>query len=103
MVHCFMQLVCEVRHFTHEKIYLLANLSFVHGVDSDGATSASLENTNGSIDASSSSLEAQMARCFMQLACKVGYFTHRKKLPTYKSFVCLWRRRRWGNVSLFYN
>ena len=67
--------------------YLLANLSFPRGAEGDGATSHSCASTKGSIEASSSSLEAQMARCFMQLVCKVGHFTHRKKLPACESFI----------------
>ena len=54
------------------------NLSFVHGVEGDRATSHSCASTKGSIDASSSSLEVQMACCFMQLVCKVREFTHKK-------------------------
>ena len=61
-----------------KKNYLLAILSFVRSAEGDRTTSPSFENTNGPIDASSSSLEAQMARCFLQLVCKVGHFTHKK-------------------------
>ena len=75
-----------------KKNYLLANLSFVRGAEGDGTMSHSCANTKGSIDASSSSLEAQMARCFMQLVCKVGDFTHRINLPACESFVCSWCR-----------
>ena len=73
----------------HTKInYLLAILSFVRGAESDRTTSPSFENTNGSIDASSSSLKAQMARSFMQLVCEVGNFTHKKfYLLANRSFV----------------
>ena len=87
MAHSFIQLVCKVGHFTHEKKYLLANLSFAYGAECDGAMSHSCASTKGSIDASSSSLEAQMARCLMQLVFKVGLFTHRKNLPACKSFI----------------
>ena len=62
-----------------KKNYLLANLLFPHGLEGDGAMSHSCASTKGSIEASSSSLKAQMARCFMQLVCAVGLFTHRKK------------------------
>ena len=89
--------------FHTEKIYLLANLSFVHGAEGDGTTSHSCANTKGSIDASSSSLEAQMGRCFMQLVCGVGDFTHRKNLPACESFVCSWYRGRRDNVALLCN
>ena len=41
--------------------YLTAILSFVHGAEGDGATSPSCATVNGSIDASSSSLEASIA------------------------------------------
>ena len=61
-----------------KKNYLLAILSFVRGVEGDRTTSPSFENTNGSIDAFNSSLEARMARCFMQLVGKVGNFTRKK-------------------------
>ena len=71
-----------------KKNYLVAILLFVHGAEGDRTTSPSFENINGSIDASSSSLEAQMARCFLQLVCKVGHFTHKKfYLLVNRSFV----------------
>ena len=38
----FILLEGEVRHFAHRKNYLLAILSFVHGVEGDEATSPSL-------------------------------------------------------------
>ena len=102
MAHYFMQLVCEVGHFTPKK-YLLANLSFVHGAKGDGTTSHSCTSTKGSIDASSSSLEAQIARCSMQLVCEVRDFTHRKTLLACKSFVCSWCRGRRDNTALLWN
>ena len=71
-----------------KKIYLLANLSFPRGAEGDGAMSHSCASTKGSIKASSSLLEAQMERYFMQLVCEVGLFTHRKNLPACQSFVC---------------
>ena len=86
-----------------KKIYLLANCSFPHGAEGDGATSHSYASTKGLIEASRSLLEAQMVRCFMQLVCEVGLFTHRKILPACESFVCSWCRRRWGNIALFFN
>ena len=103
MAHSSIQLVCEVGHFTHEKKYLLANLSFARGAEGDGATSHSCASIKRSIDASRSSLEAQMARCLMQLVFEVGLFTHRKNLPACESFLCSWRRRRWDNIALFFN
>ena len=78
MALCFMQLVCEAKHFTHKKNYLLVNLSFVHGAKGNEATLSSCATINKSIDASDSLLEEQMAHCFMQLVCKVGHITNQK-------------------------
>ena len=61
MAYCFMTLVCKVGPFTQEKIYLLANLSFVRGAEGVGATSPSFSTVNESIDASNSSMEAPIA------------------------------------------
>ena len=44
-----------------EKIYLLVNLSFVHGAEGDGTTSPSFASANAGIDASSALLEALIA------------------------------------------
>ena len=48
-------------HFAHEKNYLLALFTFVHGVEDDEATSPSFAAENEAIDASNSSLEAVIA------------------------------------------
>ena len=70
-----------------KKIYLLANLSFVHGAKGDGAMSPALENTNGSIDASSSSLEAYIATYDMRGGCKRGRFHNNKQVLVCRSFI----------------
>ena len=57
----FKQLEGKVRHFAHEKNYLLALFTFVRGVEDDEATSPSFAAENEAIDASSSSLEALIA------------------------------------------
>ena len=62
-----------------EKNYLLAFLTFVCGAEGDRATSPSSASGNGSIYASRSSPEAQIARYFLQLDDEVGHFTNGKK------------------------
>ena len=57
----FVQLEGEVGHFAHGKNYLLALSIFVRDVEGDEATSPSFTAGNGSIYASSSSLEALIA------------------------------------------
>ena len=57
----FILLEGEARHFAHGKNYLLAILSFVHGVEGDEATSPSFVSENAAIDASNSSLEVLIA------------------------------------------
>ena len=76
MERYFMLLEGEVGHFAHEKSYLLALFTFFCGAEGDRATPPSFSSRNGSIDASSSSLEVQMERNFMQLAGEAGHFTH---------------------------
>ena len=85
-----------------EKNYLLALFTFVHGVEGDEAMSPSFASRNGLIDASRSSLQAQMELDFMQLEGEVGHFAHGKKLPACSFYLCLWRRGRQNNVALFY-
>ena len=88
MGHCFAIGMQSRALSTRKEFYLLTNLSFVHGAEGDGETSHSYARTKGSIDTYSSSLEAQMARCFMKLVCEVAHFTRRKiYLPANLSFV----------------
>ena len=54
----FLHVACEGVHFTVGNKLPACNLSFVGGAEGDGETSTSGASTNGSIDASSSSLEA---------------------------------------------
>ena len=54
----FLHVACEGVHFTVGNKLPVCNLSFVGGAEGDGETSTSGASTNGSIDASSSSLEA---------------------------------------------
>ena len=54
----FMQLAGEIGHSAHGKKSQLAILSFVHGAESDEATSSSFVAENTTIGASNSSLEA---------------------------------------------
>ena len=54
----FLHVACEGVHFTVRNKLPACNLSFVGGAEGDGETSTSGASTNGSIDASSSSLEA---------------------------------------------
>ena len=86
-----------------EKNYLLAFLTIVHGAKGDRATSPSSASGNGSIAASKSSPEAQIARYFSQLEDEVEHCTHGKKLPARAFYLCSWCRGRRGNVALFYS
>ena len=62
MARDFLQLPGKAGYFPHgKKTYLLAILSFVHGVAGDEATSSSFSAENEATDASSSSLEAFIA------------------------------------------
>ena len=71
-----------------EKNYLLAFLTFVCGAEGDRATSPSSASGNGSIYASRSSPEAQIARYFLQLEDEVGHFhTEKNYLLALSSFV----------------
>ena len=71
-----------------EKTYLLALSSFVHGAKGDRATSPSSASGNGSIYASRSSPEAQIARYFLQLEDEVGHLhTGKNYLLAFSSFV----------------
>ena len=54
----FLHVACKGGHFTVGNKLPACNLSFVGGAEGDGETSTSGASTNGSIDASSSSLEA---------------------------------------------
>ena len=54
----FLHVACEGGHFTVGNKLPACNLSFVGGAEGDGETSTSGASTTGSIDASSSSLEA---------------------------------------------
>ena len=86
-----------------EKIYLLANLSFVRGAEGDWATSPSFSIVNGPIDASSSSLEAPIATFYMRRGCEREQFSHGKQMPVCRSFILYsWRGRR-SNISLFFS
>ena len=66
-----MQLAGKAGHFSHEKIYLLAILSFACGVEGDEATSLSFAAENKVIDASNASLEALIGTRYMQRGCKL--------------------------------
>ena len=71
-----------------EKNYLLAFLTIVCGTEDDRATSPSSASGNGSIYASRSSPEAQIARYFLQLEDEVGHLhTEKNYLLALSSFV----------------
>ena len=59
----FLHVACEGGDFRIGNKLLACHLSFVGGAEGDGETSTSGASTNGSIDASTSSLEAQLGIC----------------------------------------
>lgn len=61
MAHYFIQLCAKLGTLHMEMNYLLAILSFLCGTEGDGATLLSFAAKNGTIDASSSSLDAPIA------------------------------------------
>ena len=88
-----------------EKIYQLANLLFVCSAEGDGAISPSFSTINGSIDVSSSSLEAPIATHHIRGggggARTRERFHDGKQIPICRSFILYSWRGRQSNVYPF--